>query len=360
MAEEGPDKSQKTEEPTQKRLDDSRTKGQVASSKEINHWFLLLGGTIMVVLMAPGILRDIKGVLRGLIAFSHDRALGAGGIGVLVTDTLQDVAGIMLVPLGLLMVMAALSSLVQNLPGFALESIKPKLEKISPGKGAKRLFSSRSVVEFLKGLLKLTIVGTVATLVVMPEFERIEQLAHMSKAAYMGFLWAVCGRLLIVVLAVMTVIAGLDYLYQKMQHTKQMRMNFQEIKDEHKQTDGDPMVKARLRQIRTERARHRMMQAVPDSTVVITNPTHFAIALKYDTDDMDAPEVIAKGADLVAKRIREVAQENGVPLVENPPLARALYASTKIGQTIPPEHYRAVAEVIGYVMRLKKHVTGRR
>ena len=170
----------------------------------------------------------------------------------------------------------------------------------------------------------MVIVGSVAALVMIPEFEGLGRLPSLHMA------------------------------YQKMQHLKQLRMSRQEIKDESKQTDGDPMVKARLRQIRTERACQRMMQAVPDSTVVITNPTHFAVALKYQHDEIDVPEVVAKGADLVAKRIRQVAEENHVPLVENPALARALYAGVDIGAQIPTEHYRAVAEVIGYVMQLKR------
>lgn len=162
------------------------------------------------------------------------------------------------------------------------------------------------------------------------------------------------GKLLGAALAVMTVIAGLDFFCQRIEHMKRLRMSRQDIKDEMRQSDGDPMVKARLRQICTERARQRMMQAAPESTVVVTNPTHFAMAVKYNHDDMDEPEVVAKGADFVAQKIREIAKENGISLVENPPLARALFASTKIGQTIPPEHYRAVAEIIGYVMHLKR------
>lgn len=358
MAEESQDDSQKTEDPTQKRLDDSRSKGQVPSSKEINNWFMLLGGTIIVVMMAPGFLTKLKGQLAGLIAQSHNRSLGAGGLGNLLSDTIQDVAGVLLVPLGFLVVLAALSSLVQHAPLVAFESIKPKFEKISPASGLKRLFSARALVEFLKGVLKLVIVGTVATMVVLPEFDRLTQLPLMETDAHLDLLWSISGRVLVAVFAVMTIIAALDFLYQKVEHMKRLRMSRQEIKDEMKQSDGDPMIKARLRQIRTERARQRMMQAVPTATVVVTNPTHFAVALKYIHDEMEAPEVVAKGADLIAQKIREVATENGVPLVENPPLARALYASADIGRTIPPEHFRAVAEVIGYVMRLKKRVPG--
>lgn len=353
MSEESQDDSQKTEDPTQKRIDDSRQKGQIASSREINTWFMLLGGTILVMMVAPGMMVRLKVTLARYIAFSYDFTAAPASTGALLGNLIRDVAGILVLPLGILVVLALLSSLIQHPPVFALELIKPKFEKISPMKGAKRLFSSRSLVEFVKGLLKLAIVGTVGTLVVLPEFNRLTQLPTMDTHGIIDFIRTVSGWLLIAVLSVMTVIAALDFTYQKMQHLKQLRMSRQEIKDEMKQSEGDPMIKSRLRQIRTERARQRMMQAVPESTVVVTNPTHFAVALKYVHDEMDAPEVVAKGADLVAARIRELARENDVPLVENPPLARALYASTKIGQTIPAEHYRAVAEVIGYVMRLR-------
>jgi flagellar biosynthetic protein FlhB len=154
----------------------------------------------------------------------------------------------------------------------------------------------------------------------------------------------------------MTVIAGLDILYQRYEHNKSMKMSRQEIKDEHKQSEGDPAVKGRLRQIRQERARQRMMAAVPDASVVIANPTHFAVALSYQHEAMDAPKVVAKGADVIALRIREVAEENGVPVVENPPLARALFNGVDLDQDVPPEHYKAVAEVIGYIMKLKRSV----
>ncbi len=355
MAEESQDDSQKTEEPTQKRLDESREKGEVPSSREINNWFMLLGGTIIVVMMAPGIMKQLKALLARMISQSHDHAGGAGGFGNLMAETIREVGGILLAPLGLLVVLAIAASLVQHAPLVAFESIKPKFEKISPLGGIKRLFSSRSLIEFLKGLLKLIIVGSIATAVVLPQFERINQMPLMPANGYISFLWSVSGRLLIAVFAVMTIIAALDYLYQRHQYMQKLRMSRQDIKDEMRQSDGDPMVKARLRQIRTERARQRMMQAVPEATVVVTNPTHFAVALKYVHDEMEAPEVVAKGADLIAQKIREVATENDVPLVENPPLARALFAGTEIGQTIPPEHFRAVAEVIGYVMKLKKN-----
>ena len=190
-------------------------------------------------------------------------------------------------------------------------------------------------------------------MLMMPSFNGLEQLVRMEIVAMPAILYTLTVKLLVGVLAIVTVIAVVDFLYQKFEFMKQMRMSRQEIKDEMKQSDGDPMVKQRLRQIRMERARQRMSAAVPGSSVVITNPTHYAVALKYELGEMDAPVLVAKGQDFIAAKIREIAKENDIPIVENPPLARALYAGVEIDEEIPGEHFKAVAEIIGYVMRLK-------
>jgi len=303
-------------------------------------------------------LGDIKATLVKFIASPHDVTLDPGTVQNVVASLLVDIGSILVVPAIILMALALFGGLVQNGPIFAPELIKPKLEKISFAKGLKRMFSARSLMEFIKGVLKLAIVATVATLVVMPEFDRLTQLPGYHISQLLAFLWELSGRVLIAVLAVMTVVAGIDFLYQKFEHNKKQRMSRQEIKDELKQTEGDPMIRARLRQIRMERARQRMMSAVPDAAVVITNPTHYAVALKYEREDMEAPVLVAKGVDKMAERIRDVAEENEVPIVENEALARALYAGVKIDQEIPQEHYKVVAEIIGYVMRLKGRYAG--
>jgi flagellar biosynthetic protein FlhB len=186
-----------------------------------------------------------------------------------------------------------------------------------------------------------------------PEWRILPNLTSFEGEQVLNLLLSLSMRVLIGVLSVMTVIAALDFLYQRQQHTKQLRMSRQELRDEYKQTEGDPMIKARLRQIRMERARKRMMAAVPEADVVVTNPTHFAVALKYDPERMQAPILVAKGADSMALRIREIAKEHNVPIVQNPPLSRALYNGVDLDQEVPAEHYKAVAEIIGYVMRLK-------
>jgi flagellar biosynthetic protein FlhB len=354
MAEEQDD-SQKTEEPTQKRLDESRQKGQVASSREVNHWFMILGGTLFVIMMAPATLRAIERAMLRFIESPHAFTVESGLSGA-VRSAMSEVGMALLLPLGLLLVLALFSGFVQHGVLFSAEQLVPKLEKISPAAGFKRLFSTKALVELLKGLLKLAVVGTVLTMVVWPQLAHITELPGYSMPDLLVYTGKLAGKVLLASLAVITVIAGLDMFYQRFTHMQSLRMSKQEIRDEMKQTDGDPMIKSRLRQIRMERARRRMMAEVPKATVVVTNPTHFAVALRYEQGKMEAPVVVAKGADLVAARIRELAQENEVPIVENPPLARALYATVDLDQPVPSEHYRAVAEIIGYVMRLKHKV----
>ncbi|MGD9538050.1 MAG: flagellar biosynthesis protein FlhB [Alphaproteobacteria bacterium] len=347
------DDSQKTEEPTPKRLDDARKKGQVAQSREVSSWLMLLTVAIIVVALAPGIMSDLGHVLLPFIERPHTLSVGSDGIiegpGLALSSVLMPLA----VPFALLVVAALATGFLQH--GFLIsaESLKPDFSKISPLKGLERMFSSRSLAEFAKGILKLVVVSGVGIVAIWPEIDTIERLVAMGTAGVLDELHRLVMRLLIGVCAILAAIAALDYFYQRMQHLKQLRMSREEVREEYKQTEGDPHVKARIRQLRQERARRRMMAAVPSADVVITNPTHFAVALKYEQATMSAPRVVAKGVDLIAHRIREVAKANEVPIVENPPLARALYATVELDAEIPGEHYKAIAEIIGYVWRLK-------
>jgi flagellar biosynthetic protein FlhB len=351
MAEENDD-SQKTEEPSQKRLDEAREKGQFALSREVNHLFMLLGGTLLITMLMPSALARIG---RALVPFfDHPDAIAESGrFGAAISSALSGVAGALIIPFAVLAALALLGGFIQHGVSFTVEPLLPKLERISPGAGLKRLFSSQSIAEFLKGLLKLAIVGAVVTFVLLPEFTKLEQLPAFDAMGLLHHIGVLGGRLMTSTRAVVAALAALDMLYQRFRHLQGLRMSRQEMKDEMKQTDGDPTVKARLRQLRTERARKRMMVKVPEATVVVTNPTHFAVALKYIREEMEAPLVVAKGMDFAALRIREIARDHEVPIVENPPLARALYAACEVDQTIKPEHYKAVAEIIGYVLRLK-------
>lgn len=353
MAEDA-DKSSKTEEPTPKRLNEARRKGQVAKSQEINSWFMLLTLTLLLIAFIPTIGARIIDLLRGITMNLHEIDITEGGLPSRMAETLTQLLAFLMVPMVLAVCAGLAANLLQTGFLFSPESIQPKPEKLNPISGLKRLFSLKSVVEFLKGIVKLAIVATVAVIILYPDFGSMSAMITTQLADSLGFLREEAIKLLIGVMFVLTIIAFLDVLYQRYEHTKNLRMTKQEVKDEHKQSEGDPQVKAKIRSLRIQRARQRMMAAVPTADVVVTNPTHFAVALKYDQETMAAPRLVAKGADLVAKRIRDVATENDVPLVENPPLARALYAGVELEQEVPEEHYQAVAEVISYVMQLKK------
>jgi flagellar biosynthetic protein FlhB len=360
MAEDTQDQAQKTEDPTPKKLEKSREKGQVAKSQEINHWFIILGLGIILTVMAPAMARGVSDTLTRFLEKAAQLP-ATGGLGPVLIETLVDMLWVLLLPMGILVIAALAANFIQIGWLISAEQLKPKLEKISPIKGAKRLFSTKSLVEFAKGIAKLCLVGFVAFLMIWPQHDLLPMLVEISLPAQLELMRVWGLKVTGGVLAVMTVVAALDLMFQRYKHHQEMKMSKQEIKDEYKQSEGDPQVKQRLRQLRMEKSRKRMMAAVPEADVVVTNPTHFAVALAYQHGDMAAPKVVAKGLDEVARRIREVAEANDVPLVENPPLARALHATVDLDQEIPPEHYKAVAEIIGYVMRLKGRMpqTGR-
>jgi len=359
MADDVHDQSQKTEEPTQKRLDDAREKGQVASSREVGHWFALAAGAVAIGAAGPGAAADIAAGLARFLEQPHAIALSIDGAGRDMGGVVLEVALALLLPVLLFVGAALLGGFVQHGPILSAQPLQPDLERLSLVKGLQRLFSVRSLMEFAKGIAKLAVVGTVATLVVMPKLPRIVDSVQLGPEGTLRLAWELADDVMIAVVAVMAAVAGVDFLFQRLQHWRQLKMTRQEVKDEFKQTEGDPTIKARLRQLRMERARRRMMAAVPTADVVVTNPTHYAVALKYELGQMPAPKVVAKGADRIALRIREIAAENKVPVVENPPLARTLYAAVEVESYVPEAHYKAVAEVIGYVMRLKGKLPAR-
>lgn len=353
MAGDDQDDSQKTEEPTPKKLEESRKKGQVPLSREMNNWIVLLAATIVVVAMGPALMESLAALLRLLLDNAYQVGGAAGGYGEILRRLFFDVLTIIGLPMLFLAVAAFLAPFAQIGPLFAPEHIKPAWSKISPIAGFGRLFSLRSLFEFFKGILKISIVGVVGFILLYPFYQSVDHFIGLPIPFMLEELNSLFFRLMAGVLVVLFVLAVIDVIYQRMEHMKKLRMSRQEIQDEFKQTEGDPHMRARLRQLRMEKSRQRMIQAVPEADVVITNPTHFAIALKYDPDKMDAPVCVAKGVDAVALRIREVANDNKVTIVENKPLARALYDTVEIDDIIPEEHYKAVAEVISYVFKLK-------
>ena len=353
MAEEQDD-SQKTEDPTSRRLDEARKRGQVANSREVNN-LLMLGVFSLSVLLFGGTAAGAiyKATMPFIESpdlvpadFEHLVRLGWKLLGVLL------VAGA--VPLVLALIAAIGAGYLQFGLVFSADGIMPKLDKISPLAGLKRMFSMRSLAEFVRGLLKLAVVGSIAMFLILPEVAHLNKLIGMEMIQLLSETKALLAKLLIGVVSIVAAIAAIDVIYQRLQHMREMRMSRQEIKDEFKETEGDPLVKGRLRQLRMERTRRRMMAQVPQSDVVVTNPTHYAVALKYDPNSMGAPKMMAKGVDKAAQKIREIAKEHGIPIVENPPLARGLFAAVDVDQEVTPEFYKAVAEVISYIFKLKR------
>jgi len=346
------DESQKTEDPTDKKLKDAHKKGEVAKSQEINTWFVLAATAALVTFMSTGLARDLSLLFQDFIERPHAMPMDGAGLLNVVRELGLGVILALSMPLGLIFLAAIAGNMIQHKPIFTAERMKPKLNKISPLKGFKRIFGMSALVNFFKGLGKMTLVGVVAFAVTWPNRDLLANIISWNIASLLPFIQGLAVEMLGAVLAILAVIAVFDFMYQKYEFTKKQRMTKQDVKDEHKQSDGDPAVKAKLRQLRMERGRKRMMTAVPDASVVIVNPTHYAIALKYDGGIMAAPVCLAKGIDQVALRIRDVAEEHDIPIVENPPLARALYASIDIDDQVPAEHFEAVAKVIGFVMGL--------
>ena len=349
----------KTEDPTQKRLDDAQDRGDVAKSQEVNTWFLIAGATLVLSTFSGSIGGGIQMPLRNLIANSWMFSVDGPGL----LELAQSLEYVLIAALGVPLLMLALSAIAGNMVQHRLvwsgESLKPKFSKISPAAGATRIFGKQAAANFAKGIFKLVALGVVMGAVLWPERYRLESMVRFDPAAILGVTTSLTLRLLGSVVAMLAVVAIADYFFQYRQWYERQKMSLQEMKQEFKQSEGDPHIKGKLRQVRHARMKKRMMTAVPKASVIITNPTHYAVALSYERG-MTAPVCVAKGVDLIARRIREIAAEHNIPIVENVPLARALYATVEIDAEIPVEHYHAVAEIIGYVMGLKRGLSGRR
>jgi len=349
---EKPDDAQKTEEPTPKRLEEARKKGQVPLSREVNNWVMLCMGTILIMMLADSTFGHLKDFMAVFIERAHDIPSGSGGVSTALSNSMVEVLKILFLPLLLLAAAAFLAPFLQIGPLFSAETIKPDMNKISPIKGLERLFSKKSLMEFAKGVLKISIIGAVGFVIIAPYFEAIDHMVGLPLPLLMDELQAMAVKMMIGVLVVLVVVAVIDLAFQRSEHYQNMRMTKQEVKEEMKPMDGDPMVKQRRARVARQLAMQRMSAAVPQADVIVTNPTHYAIALRYDTQTMRAPKVIAKGADLMAMRMRQIAAMHGVPIVERKPLARALFAGVAVGQEVPAEHYAAVAEILAYVYGL--------
>jgi flagellar biosynthetic protein FlhB len=346
------DDTERSEDPTQKRLDEALERGDVVKSQEVNTWFVLAAATLILLSFSGAMSSAILTMLRGILANAHGIPVdGRGLVQTMQTLGISTVAAVAL-PLGLLALAAVVGNVIQHRLVWSAESLKPKLSKVSLGAGFKRLFSKIALANFVKGLIKLALIGTVMTVILWPKRRQLDGLVTMDPAAVLPLVKSMSLELLGTVIAILAIVAAADYLFQYRTWYNRQKMSLREMKEEFKQTEGDPAIKAKIRQLRQQRAKKRMMAEVPKASVIITNPTHYAVALQYDKG-MNAPVCLAKGIDNLALKIREVAAAHNIPIVENPPLARALHATVEMDEEIPPEHYKAVAEVIGYVMRLR-------
>jgi len=346
------DPSQQTEEPTQRRLDEAREHGDTVKSTELQTLILLLGGTLAISIFAQSASTALVNIFRNFLAEPDQMGTDPGELIALMHHLMGKLFTIIGPVLGMLMAAGLASNLLQHRPVFTFDRIKPNFSKLSLISGMKRMFGLDGWANLVKGLIKIAVVSAAIWTQLWPERGKLEGVLELSPQGVAGDMMHLLFKVLTATLVAMAFIAAADYLLQRHEFMKRNMMSKQEIKEEFRQTEGDPIVKGRIRAIRMERAKRRMLAAVPKATVVIVNPTHYAVALKYETGKTAAPICVAKGVDQLALRIREVAEANKVPVVENPPLARALHASVEVDEMIPSEHYKAVAQVIGYVLRL--------
>jgi flagellar biosynthetic protein FlhB len=353
------DASDKTEDPTQKRLDEALDRGDVAKSQEINTWFVIAGGTLVMSTFSGSIGDGMLVPLRNLLANAWMIRTDGAGLLALASSLEYAVVAATGVPLLMLVLAAIAGNMMQHRLVWSGEQLKPRLSKISPGTGFKRIFGKQAAVNFAKGVFKLVALGAVMTAILWPERHRLEALVRLDPSALLPLTTSLSLHLMGAVVAMLAIVAVADYLFQYRSWYERQKMSLQQIKEEFKQSEGDPHVKGRMRKLRQARMKKRMIAAVPKASVIITNPTHYSVALQYERG-MAAPVCVAKGIDSMALRIRNIAREHNVPIVENVPLARALHATVEIDEEIPVEHYHAVAEVIGYVMGLRRNMSGRR
>ncbi len=344
---------ERTEQATPKRLRESREKGQVPRSKELNSMALLMAAGGGFLLMGENILTGLSEVLKkGLQIKNIQQMDGTGIVGVLADTALESL--LIVAPLFVLLtVVVIMTPLGLGGWSFSLKAISFKLEKLDPIKGLGRIFALKGLMELVKVLAKFLLVASVSAAIIWSLIDELLGLGGEPLPVALAHVAKLCGWMFMASSSVLIIIAAIDVPFQLWQHNKQLKMTKQEVKDENKETDGRPEVKGRIRAMQHELSKRRMMDAVPDADVIITNPTHYAVALRYDQSNMKAPVVVAKGADLVALHIRTIADQHQVTIVSAPPLARALFASTELDQEIPGGLYVAVATILSYVFALK-------
>jgi len=347
---------EKTEKATPKKKQESRKKGQVAKSNELASAVIFFLMFLMFFIIGPYIAEQFIQLYTKVLTRYLTYEVSSASIGLIFTELLTNIS-LILAPVFLVALVGGVAgNLVQV--GFLLtgDPLKFKLERLNPIEGAKKIFSKRALVELLKSLLKITLVGYLAFSVLWNKKDDMLALYHYDLYEILIFVGGLLLELGIQTSILLIILAILDYIYQKYEYEKNLRMSKQDIKDEYKKTEGDPLLKSKIKERQRQMAMSRMMQAIPDADVIITNPTHFAIAISYKPEKMEAPKVVAKGMDYVALKIREIAKEHEIATVENKWLARTLYHEVEIGDVVPMELYQAVAEVLAYVYKVKGFV----
>ncbi len=344
---------EKTEQATPRRRQDARKKGKVARSMELNSFGILFIGIIVLFFAAPMLVSQVEMVMQTTLQSAAQMDLNINRMPELFA-TFAGRLLLMLLPVFIAMITVGLLINFAQV-GFTIsgESLQPKPERINVVSGFKRLFSLQSLVNLFKNILKLVVVGWIAYLAIKSESKHFVEMLDGDVWLVIGFIGRAAFNIVFKIALAMMVLALLDYAYQRWEFEKSIRMTKQEIKEEVKQYEGSPLTRSRVRRVQQELSRMRMTREIPNADAVVTNPVHLAVALKYDPDNMGAPTVVAKGARLVAEKIKKIAREHGVPIVENPPVARALYQAVEVGGEIPANLYKAVAEVLAYVYRLK-------
>lgn len=353
------DGEERTEEPTSKKLNDARKKGQIPRSKELGTTAVLIMSAVALVIFGGQLAGSLMQIMKRGLTLNRDETYDPNKMGSLAMSFGEE----LLIPMGLIFSVILFSAFVGNslLGGFnwSWESIKPKLDKLSPLKGLKRMFGVQALVELLKSVLKVVVVFSFSIIFLQSYFSDMLQLAVITTPTNIVESAQLLAWIFLGLTFSMVLITAVDAPYQKWNHKKQLRMTKQEIKDEYKNTEGNPEIKGRIRRAQREASQRRMMQAVPDADVVVTNPTHYAVAIKYDPNNGGAPMLVASGIDEMAMQIRKIAKENKVPIIESPSLARTIYYTTEVDQEIPEKLFVAVAQVLAYVYQLKEYRKGR-
>ncbi|WMN59405.1 flagellar biosynthesis protein FlhB [Pseudoalteromonas xiamenensis] len=350
---------ERTEEPTSKKIDEARKKGQIARSKELGTTFVLIFSAIALLMYGPGIAKGLYNLMGRMLTLNRNETYDTTKMFAVWGSAFSE----LIFPMAMFVFVVALAGIIGNtlLGGFnfSWEAASPKPSKMSPMKGFKRMFGAQAGIELVKAILKFSLVAGFAILLIQGYFYEILHLSIESPPQSIVHALEILAWMFLALSCTLIIISAIDAPYQSYNHHKQLKMTLQEVKDEYKNSEGDPMIKGRIRRMQREMSQRRMMQDVPDADVVVTNPTHYSVALKYDTEKAGAPMVIAKGVDELAMQIRKVAIGNDVPIVESPALTRSLYHTTEVGDQIPEQLFTAVAQVLAYVFQLKRFNKGR-